>query len=643
MALLVAVRKTAGVTRGSSAAIDWSESRGRRSVFARLAWCAPGVIMVVAAGVVLVGWLAGSETVKSVSPGSSQMKPNTAIAFGCAGGSLLLLQARSGRRLAQALSVLVALIGAATLTEYLFGWQLGIDQLLFRDSSGGPGSPSPGRMGLNTAFNFVVAGLSLLWIDRRWRRVRPTQVGAAIIAVVALVAFLGYTFGVPGLAAPYLTRTITPMALHTSIVFLVLAGGLVGARPDAGIVALLRSPGAGGVLMRRLLLPAVVVPALVGYGRLEAQRAGLFGTEEGVVLFAISLIIVFSGLVIVTARSLERVDAERRASEARERGIVESSRDAILAAGPDRRIVVWNAAAERIYGYTAKEMIGQTALSVFPADMLAEIRQLQERLLAGESVEREAIQVRKDGEQIPVLLSAFPLRERTGQIVGTAAIVRDMTERRQLEDQLRQAQKMEAVGQLAGGVAHDFNNLLTVIIGYVNLILSHTEEQEPQRSQLGEIKRAAERATELTSQLLTFSRRAPRQTKLLDLNELVRGVEKMLRRLIDEDIALRINTAPALPAVQGDRGQLEQVLVNLVVNARDAMPAGGEIRIETYSVQLAPAEAARRGLATGRHLVLAVSDTGSGMTAETKTRIFEPFFTTKEQGKGTDTRGRLGQ
>ncbi|MGZ4481355.1 MAG: PAS domain S-box protein [Gaiellales bacterium] len=218
--------------------------------------------------------------------------------------------------------------------------------------------------------------------------------------------------------------------------------------------------------------------------------------------------------------------------------------------------------------------------------------------------------------------------------VRLRGVMMDVTARRELERRLLQSQKMEAVGQLAGGVAHDFNNLLTVISGYVNLLLARTED-EPQRSQLAEIKRAAERASELTAQLLAFSRRAPSQAELVDLNELVRGVEMMLSRLIDEDIALRIETAPALPTVRADRGQLEQVLVNLVVNARDAMPAGGEIRIETYATELGAEAASDRGLPPGQHLVLAVSDTGSGMTEETKARIFEPFFTTKEQGKGT--------
>ncbi|MGZ4287311.1 MAG: PAS domain-containing hybrid sensor histidine kinase/response regulator [Solirubrobacteraceae bacterium] len=736
------------------------ESQGRPFRLARLAWCAPGVLVVLAAGVVLVGWLVNIGALKSLSPGFSQMKVNTAVAFGCAGVSLLLLQARRGRRLAQALAIVVVLIGATTLCEYVLGWHLGIDQLLVRDASRGPGTPSPGRMGVNTAFGFVAAGLSLLLIDARWRRVRPAQAGAAVVAVVGLVSLLGHVFGAPTLTTSFLGRSVTPMALHTATAFLVLAAGLVMVRPHAGIVALLRSRGAGGVLMRRLLVPAVLVPVLAGYARLEAQRAGLFGTDEGVVLFASSLIIIFGAFVVVTARSMERVDAERRVSEASERGIVEtaldciitidehgrildfnpaaertfgyrrgeavgrelaslivppalreahrrglarslatgqstflgtrreltairsdgsefpleiaisrlrrpgppvfvgylrditdrkrdedarrhlaaivgSSDDAIIGKTLDGTIESWNSGAERLYGYTADEMIGQSISLLVPEGHADELPAILERIARGQPVASYDTQrVTKTGRRVDVSLTVSPITDDSRRVVGASAIVRDLTERRQLEDQLRQAQKMEAVGQLAGGVAHDFNNLLTVITGYVNLLLAQTDG-DPQRAQLVEVKNAAERASELTAQLLTFSRRSPEKSERIDLNELVRGVEKLLRRLIDEDIALRIAAAPALPPIQGDRGQFEQVLINLVVNARDAMPGGGEILIETSTTKLSTEDAAESGTAMGRHLVLAVSDTGSGMTVETKARIFEPFFTTKGQGKGT--------
>jgi PAS domain S-box-containing protein len=213
-------------------------------------------------------------------------------------------------------------------------------------------------------------------------------------------------------------------------------------------------------------------------------------------------------------------------------------------------------------------------------------------------------------------------------------VTADVTDRRELEERLLQSQKMDAVGQLAGGVAHDFNNLLVVISGYTGLLLGRVTD-DVSLTQLREISQAAGRAGELVAQLLAFGRRAPSIDELVDLGALIRGIEPMLRRLIDEDIGLKLEIPSALSLVRADPGQLEQVLVNLVINARDAMPLGGEIRIHTTELDLDEAEANELGLIAGQCVVLSVTDNGSGMTNETKARVFEPFFTTKELGKGT--------
>ena len=216
------------------------------------------------------------------------------------------------------------------------------------------------------------------------------------------------------------------------------------------------------------------------------------------------------------------------------------------------------------------------------------------------------------------------------------AVLMDITGRRQLEEQLRQAQKMEAVGMLAGGVAHDFNNLLTIITGYSQLVLSHLAPDDPHRHSLEQIMKAGERAAGLTKQLLAFSRRQVLQPKVLDLNTLVTGLGAMLQRLIGEDIELRKDLAADLGSVNADPGQMEQVLMNLVVNSRDAMPKGGVLTIETANVELDEHYASRHiAVKPGPHILLAVSDTGSGMDAATQARLFEPFFTTKSAGQGT--------
>ncbi|MBI2504353.1 MAG: response regulator [Candidatus Latescibacteria bacterium] len=229
-----------------------------------------------------------------------------------------------------------------------------------------------------------------------------------------------------------------------------------------------------------------------------------------------------------------------------------------------------------------------------------------------------------------------PLRDKQGTITGLVGISRDVTERQCLEAQLRQAQKLEAVGRLAGGIAHDFNNLLTIIDGYSALQLRRMSADQPQYESLREIQRAADRGAGLIRQLLAFSRKQVLEPKVLDLNTVVKDLEKMLHRLIGEDVELVVRLAPGLGQVKADPGQVEQVLMNLAINARDAMPRGGTLLIETRSVELDEGYTSHHvPVEPGAYVLLEVSDTGVGMDEATQARIFEPFFTTKEAGKGT--------
>jgi two-component system cell cycle sensor histidine kinase/response regulator CckA len=275
------------------------------------------------------------------------------------------------------------------------------------------------------------------------------------------------------------------------------------------------------------------------------------------------------------------------------------------------------------------------ARSLHPEDRAAALASWHEVVLKGRPYLREFRLRPAGGVTRWVRLHTAPLLDDQGQIVGHAGAVEDLTERRYVDEQLRQAQKMEAVGKLAGGVAHDFNNILTAIHGYSELLLERPECSEPMRRDIEEVRKAAQRAGALTRQLLDFSRRQVLQSKVLDLNALLADLYNLLRRVIGEDVDLRIIPGPALRLVKADPGQLEQVILNLAVNARDAMPHGGLLTIETRNDDLDAAYVdLHPGVQPGRYVKLTVSDGGSGMDEETCSRLFEPFFTTKV-GQGT--------
>jgi signal transduction histidine kinase len=244
--------------------------------------------------------------------------------------------------------------------------------------------------------------------------------------------------------------------------------------------------------------------------------------------------------------------------------------------------------------------------------------------------------VTKKGEERLIAWNNNVRRDAQGRPTGTLSIGEDITERQRLEQQLRQAQKMEAIGRLAGGVAHDFNNVLTAIFGYTDLMSEDLPPDSPMRHDIAEVRKAAQRAAGLTRQLLAFSRQQVLEPVVLNANELIEDFEKMLGRMIGEDVELRLTLARDLGNVRADPGQVQQVLMNLVVNARDAMPTGGKLLIETANADLTQHYVdMHQPVVPGQYVMLAVTDTGVGMNADIKTRIFEPFFTTKEKGKGT--------
>ena len=358
------------------------------------------------------------------------------------------------------------------------------------------------------------------------------------------------------------------------------------------------------------------------------------GTE---VWFDASVLPMSENSVVLIARDItERKHAEDRLrkSEKRYRLLFESNPQPMWVYDTETlAFIEVNNAAVHHYGYSREEFLSMTIKDIRPAE---DIPKLLDSVLEGGDRFNAAVwhHRKKDGTVINVEISSDSLtfQGRKARLV----MANDITERRALEEQLRQSQKLESIGLLAGGIAHDFNNLLTAINGYSELGLRKLKPEDALRHNFEEIKKASDRATGLTRQLLAFSRKQVLKPKILDLNEVISEIEKMLRRLIGEDIELSAALDSRLGSVKADPGQIEQVIMNLVVNARDAMPDGGRIIIETKNVYL-DEEYAKRHIAVnaGHYVMLAVSDTGIGMDSETQKRIFEPFFTTKEVGKGT--------
>ena len=329
-------------------------------------------------------------------------------------------------------------------------------------------------------------------------------------------------------------------------------------------------------------------------------------------------------------RSREVRDSQNRMSL-----IVDSSQDAIIGKTLDGVITHWNKGAEQMYGYTPQEIIGRSITTLCPKDRVDEIPGILERIRHGERVEYfESVRVTKDGRRLDVSISVSPILDHEGRVAGASAIARNITAQKKIEGQLRQSQKMEAVGRLAGGVAHDFNNLLGIVSACSELLRSRVDADSGEY--VDNIREAAKRGASLTRQLLAFSRRQPVQPQLLDLNERLRDVSKLLHPLMGDDVEIVLLPRSEAAVVEADPGQLDQIVVNLAVNARDAMPRGGKLVLETGVFDFDQSFANDHpGLAAGRYVMLAVSDNGVGMIEATRARIFEPFFTTKEMGKGT--------
>jgi two-component system cell cycle sensor histidine kinase/response regulator CckA len=386
-----------------------------------------------------------------------------------------------------------------------------------------------------------------------------------------------------------------------------------------------------------LLLTAAIVsfalPTL--HMRWPALNAAPIGDT---VLGLVGLVLLFDIYALYQHFQIQGVRKQLIVRDELFRLITENAADMIAVVDADGRRLYNSPSYERILGYTSQDMESATSFDQIHPDDSEKVRKAFTEALrtgAGHSVEYRMRH--KDGRWRTLESRASTIFDERGKAARLVTVNRDVTERRSLEEQFRQAQKMEAVGRLSGGVAHDFNNLLGVIIGYGEIVQERVDAANPLRGSIDEILKAAHRAASLTRQLLAFSRQQVLDPKVLDLNAVVKDMEKMLQRLIGEDIELKTELGPALGRIRADQGQIEQVILNLCVNARDAMPDGGKLTLSTSNFYM-DEDFTRRypyPVQVGEYVLFTAGDSGIGMDATTRARIFEPFFTTKEKGKGT--------
>jgi two-component system cell cycle sensor histidine kinase/response regulator CckA len=350
-------------------------------------------------------------------------------------------------------------------------------------------------------------------------------------------------------------------------------------------------------------------------------------------LLVVAVAIVICWFLAHHHQRMLRISAGAAREHERLAAVAEQSSDAIIASTLDGIVTAWNGGAERMYGWRASEAIGRPfAEMVLPAGQRATVDRTLARLTAGEQIHiDESSRIRRDGVPFLASVTIWPVRDENGIVVAAAATERDVTDEKTARERSARADRMESLGQLAGGVAHDFNNLLAIIINHVDFLAD--EVTGDAADDLARIRNAADRAQSLTSQLLLFAKREPTQVEIIDLNQVVIDADELLSRTIGANIRLVSRPAAEAIPVRANRGRLDQILLNLLINARDAMSDGGVVTVETDLVEMGTDRST--SLAPGRYARLTVSDTGCGMPAEVRDRLFEPFFTTKPADRGT--------
>jgi PAS domain S-box-containing protein len=620
----------------------------RFQILSRLA----GVAVIVIGSLVILGWMLDIVALKSVLPGLTTMKFNTALCFALAGSALLLLRSRP--RLALAFSLMIATIGFLTLLEYVFGWNLGIDQWLIRDVVTAGQAQAPGRMSVVTGLNFCLTAGSLI-LTARSNRLGLAQAFSLIAGLIGLLSLAGYLYGEEALYR----FGFSSVALHTAIAFIILALGLFFARPGRGLAAVIMADHAGGLLARRMLPLAAIIPLAFGWLSLEGQQAGLYDAEFGLAAFALSSIVVFTMLIFSVARSLNGLDSQRhramtalrqardeleqrvqaRALElantneslAEERKLlgtlIDALPDYIYIKDTQHRFLLTNIAHARARGCdTPEELVGKTDFDFFPAALAENFRAEEAEIFrAGvPQLNHEQPSMGYGGGFAWALSNKVPLRNLDGEVIGLVGMTRDITERKRYEQELdesrRRAEEASRLkSEFLATMTHELRTPLSAIIGFSDVLLNNLagELSASQREYTEIILKNGEHLLALIDTLLDVSKIEAGQLELrnarVNLRALLDNVGHTLQSLFDQKGLQWVTVLdPALPpTLMGDEMRLKQILINLVGNAIKFTSSG---QVEVC-------------IMTGEDgwWVIAVHDSGSGIPAAALGYIFEEF------------------
>ncbi len=599
----------------------------------------PEWVVIALGGLVLAGWLVGSDTLKSLVPDAVSMKPNAALALVIAGIALRCLRLAAGRpameRLGQALGLGVAAIGALTLVQYLSGMDLGIDQLLFRESPGAVGMLAPGRMASSAALAFLCAGASLVLLPRSERGARTAeQVLALLVLAISTFGVVGYLFGTVEQSS---FERATWMAIQTAGALLALGAGILLIHQGEGLVAPFVASGPAGNLARRLFLAAVIVPPLVGWLGLLGQRAGLFGTETGLALVIVATVSSLVVIIWITVRSLREAEEQRRAVDSRFANLFETAPNALVVVDLEGTITNVNGQAEVLFGYDGTELIGESVERLVPeADRGRHVAHRTRYTVAPTSrpmgTGLELAGRRKDGTEFPIEISLSPFQAEGGLLVTAA--VRDVTERKRAEAEIRQLNEdleqrvaertaeLEAVNSeleaFTYTISHDLRAPLRAIDGFSKILMERHAEALPPEAQrrLGIVRDSVREMGTMVDELLTFSRlgRQPLNKTAVSPAEVAR--EALGGLALDEGdrrVDVRVDD---LPPCRADPLLLKQVFVNLLDNAlkftRDRDPAIIEVT-------------SGNGEAAGDGPIYVVRDNGVGFDMRYADKLFGVF------------------